>query len=96
MEYAVAHYKFLAKHVDVVGSNKREYFDVTRLPEGDVRVRMYNVNKDGEQGKKMYDRLFKRGQTKSIEIYALGGDDKIKLQGRVQKHTGPGYRWGRC
>ncbi len=84
-EYAVDHYKFLAKHVDVVGSNKREQFEVTRLPDGDVRVSVYDVKKEGELGKKMYDRLFRHNQTKSIQIYALGGDDRILVEGKSRK-----------
>lgn len=81
--YAVSHYKFLAREVDVVGSNKREMFEVTRLPEGDVRVKMFNINKAGEQGRKMYDRLFRKGDTKFISIYARGGDDKILIEGNA-------------
>jgi hypothetical protein len=85
VEYAIAHYKFLAREVDVVGSNKREWFDIKRLPEGDVSVRMYNINKQGEKGKKAYERLFRRSETKFINVYALGGDDKIEVDGDASK-----------
>lgn len=85
VQYAESHYKFLAREVDVVGSNKGEYFEITRLPEGDVHVKMFKVNKDGEQSRKLYDRLFKAAETKSVRIYGQGGDDKILVEGTAPK-----------
>ena len=82
---AVSHYEFLARDVDVVGSNKNEYVEVSRLPEGDVHVKMFKINKDGEHEKKLYDRLFKHSETKSIRIYALGGDDRFDVKGNASK-----------
>jgi hypothetical protein len=84
VEYAVAHYKFLAKDVDVVGSNKNEQVDVSRFPNGDVQVQMFKIDKKGERGKKMYDRLFKNQETRSISVYALGGEDKFQIGGSAR------------
>ena len=84
VEYAISHYEFLAREVDVVGSNKGEWFEITRLPVGDVKVKMYNINKQGEQGKKQYERQFHKDETRYINIYAMGGDDRIHLDGEVQ------------
>ncbi len=78
---AVAHYKFLAKEVDLVGSNKNEQVDIKRLPDGNVSVKMFKITRDGAQGKKLYERLFKNSETKSIRIYSLGGDDKVTVEG---------------
>lgn len=85
VEYAVAHYKFLAKDVDVVGSNKTEEVDVNRQPNGDVVVQMFKIDKDGERDKKLYDRRFKRDETNSIRIYGLGGEDKFNVTGSSRK-----------
>jgi hypothetical protein len=82
---AVSHYEFLAKEVDVVGSNKQEWFEISRLPAGDVNVKMYNVNKQGGQGKKQYERQFRKSETRFINIYAMGGDDKIEVEGESDK-----------
>ena len=46
VEDAVEHYKFLAREVTVLGSNKGEYFEVKRLPTGDVSVKMFKASKD--------------------------------------------------
>ena len=82
---AVSHYEFLAREVDVVGSNKQEWFEIKRLPAGDVSVKMYNINKQGEQGKKQYERQFRKDETKFINIYAMGGGDKIEVEGQANK-----------
>lgn len=85
VEYAVSHYKFLAREVNVVGSNKNEYFEVKRLEEGDVHVKMFKINKEGDHSKKLYDRLFKKPETKAIRIFGQGGDDKIFVEGDASK-----------
>ena len=46
VEDAVEHYKFLAREVTVLGSNKSEYFEVKRLPTGDVQCK----NVQNQQG----------------------------------------------
>ncbi|HET6541632.1 MAG TPA: BamA/TamA family outer membrane protein, partial [Chryseolinea sp.] len=84
-EDAVEHYKFLAREVTVLGSNKSEYFEVVRLPTGDVRVKMFKASKDDDHGKKLYDRVFKKGETKAIDIYGFGGNDNIKIEGDASK-----------
>lgn len=83
--YAVSHYKFLARTVDIVGSDKKEKFDVNRLPGGDVHVRVFNMTKDVVQDQILYDRLFKRSETKEIRIYGLDGDDRIEVTGTARK-----------
>ncbi|MBL0744373.1 BamA/TamA family outer membrane protein [Chryseolinea lacunae] len=77
---AVLHYKFLAKAVEVVGSEKDEKFDVQRQPSGDVLVKVYKY-KDGEEGKKLYERLFKKFETKEIRLYGRGGKDLFAVTG---------------
>ena len=85
VEYAISHYEFLAKEVDVVGSNKGEWFEITRLPAGNVNVKMSNINKQGEKGKKQYEREFQKAETRFINIFAMGGDDRIELNGEAKK-----------
>jgi hypothetical protein len=70
----------------VLGSNKGEYFEVERLPTGDVSVKMFKAGKDDDDhGKKLYERVFKEGETKAIDIYGFGGNDKIKVEGTASK-----------
>ncbi|HEY0742490.1 MAG TPA: hypothetical protein VGD40_13540, partial [Chryseosolibacter sp.] len=43
--YALSHYRFLAKEVDVVGSNKREQFEIEKQPDGDTKVQVFKITK---------------------------------------------------
>lgn len=83
--YASDHYKFLAREVDVVGSDKRESFEVNRLPGGDTHVTVFKITKDSENGKVLYDRVFKKKETREIRLYGLGGDDEFRIKGKTAK-----------
>lgn len=83
--YAKEHYDFLAKEVNVEGSNKKEYFKVERLDDERTRVRMYKSTKKDKKDKKLYDRTFLRSETKEIRLFGLGGKDEFKLSGNVSK-----------
>jgi hypothetical protein len=78
---AIAHYEFLSTEVDVTGSDKREWFEVKRLMTGDVQVIIYKITKEGERGKELFDRVFKRQETKEIRLYGLKGADVFKVTG---------------
>ena len=77
MEY----YRFLARTVTIYGSDKRELFDIVRKEDGSVNVAIYKINKDGEKGKKLYERLFLSSETREIRLYGLGGDDLFHTSG---------------
>ncbi|MEM8908634.1 MAG: hypothetical protein AAGD05_12360, partial [Bacteroidota bacterium] len=75
-------YRLLAREVDVVGSNKREVFEIDRKANGDVEVRMYDYDKDLETaGELIYQRVFKRGETREIRLFGLGEEDEFYLNG---------------
>ncbi len=75
------YYKWLAKYIDLVGSDSRELFEVERLPGGDVRVKVYDTNKKEEKQDLLYERLFKRKETKEIRLYGLGKSDFFRISG---------------
>jgi hypothetical protein len=81
------YYSLLAKQVDVVGSNKHEFFEVRRLPDGKVWVRMYKKNKEGRiyAENPLFDRVFEREETKEICLYGLDGADVFQLSGSSSK-----------
>lgn len=84
-EEALQYYTFLAKEVDVTGSDKSELFDVMRNTDGSVQVTVYKINKNGEQESKIYDRLFQYHETKEIRLWGMGGEDIFKLHGDGSK-----------
>jgi len=81
------YYGLLAAQVDVVGSNKHEWVEVDRLPAGNVRVRMYKRNKDGEvfMETPLLSREFDRRETQEIRIYGLDGEDVFTVKGSARK-----------
>ncbi|MCR5886506.1 hypothetical protein LRS06_01700 [Hymenobacter sp. J193] len=82
------YYLMLAERVDVVGSNKSEVFQVERLPDGNLRVRMFDKAKGTDQpdGEPLFDRTFKRKETDEVSIYGLGDDDIFTVTGQA-KHS---------
>jgi hypothetical protein len=80
-QWALEHYHFLAKEVNVIGSDKREHFDVKHKENGNVLVTVRKIAKDGELGKKLYQREFIKGQTREIRLFGLSGNDVFQGAG---------------
>ncbi len=84
--YAEQFYRFLSKTVDVVGTNKRELFNVNRQENGNTRVTVYALsNKKGQIKNQLYNREFKYNETKEIRLYGLAGRDLFKVTGTGEK-----------
>ncbi len=79
--YADEQYRFLAKAVDVVGSDKDELFEVSRQPDGQTDVVVYKLNKENKSTQLLYTRRFDPVETQEIRLYGLGGDDKFVVHG---------------
>jgi len=68
------YYRFLSRTVNVVGSNKPEYFRITGTDSG-LHVSVYARNDKGDTAFKYYDRSFVSGTTNELLLYGLNGDD---------------------
>ncbi len=80
------YYKFLARQVDITGSDKRELFEATWLPGGNLDVQMFKRDKDGNKGRLLYQRKFINGETKELRFYGQGGDDVFHFSGPANKN----------
>jgi hypothetical protein len=85
MQEALQYYRFLAKEVDITGSDKRELFDINRMDNGIVQVKIYAISKDGDTGAIIYNRAFSRHDTREIRLYGMGGEDRFVLHGNASK-----------
>lgn len=85
VDNARSHYEFLAREVDVTGSDKDERFEVRRLPAGDVNVTVYKLDQERVADKKVYERLFKKEETREIRLYGLGGEDQFDVKGATDR-----------
>ncbi|SNC66052.1 Surface antigen [Hymenobacter gelipurpurascens] len=84
--YAEKYYRFLAKEVDIAGSNQAEQFEIQRLNDAQTRVRMYALDPDGQPtGEPLYERTFLTDETREIRLYGHGGPDKMAVTGEA--HT---------
>lgn len=87
-KYAEQYYLLLAKEVDVVGSNKAEYFQVNRIENGSVEVIVYDLNKKNQQpdlSKIYYHRTFDPKETKEIRLFGLLENDVFDIKGESEK-----------
>ncbi|MEM6263793.1 MAG: BamA/TamA family outer membrane protein [Bacteroidota bacterium] len=80
------YYALLAKKVDVRGTNEDEVFEVERLAEGNLLVRIYvKVSEKGEKGRLIYERTFVLEETKEVCLWGLGGEDVFSVTGQADK-----------
>ena len=64
----------------IKGTNKDDWFDIERMPNGETKVTGYRI-KGGEKADVFIDRTYKKSQTKEIWIYALDDDDVFHVYG---------------
>ncbi|HEY9044608.1 MAG TPA: BamA/TamA family outer membrane protein [Ohtaekwangia sp.] len=84
--YAERYYEMLAKEVDIVGSNKAEYFQVTRNADGTVDVVMCDLDHGKPDFEKVYfRRKFIPAETKEIRLYGLTNDDVFVVTGKADE-----------
>ena len=83
-EEMLQYYKFLAKEVDIAGTDKKEFFEITRNEDASVKVVIYKINKDGEANRKLYERLFLPNETKEIRLYGMGAEDRFEIKGNAR------------
>ncbi|MEO0470097.1 MAG: BamA/TamA family outer membrane protein [Bacteroidota bacterium] len=84
-DMAMRYYPQLAHTVEILGSNKRDRFDVIRQEKDEVRIILRRINKVGEAKDTLYDRHFYLSETKEIRLYGFQHDDQFVLSGTAEK-----------
>lgn len=74
-------YRFLAKDVNVTGSEKHELFSIERQEGGLVAINVNKLSKKGEIEQTIYSRTFDPKDTREIRLYGFGGDDRFEVKG---------------
>lgn len=82
-EYAAEYRNVLLKTVVVVGTDKKEKFIITRLPQGETTVEVFSLKKDGEE--KLSGHTYNKKETNEIWVYGLGDDDVFEVKGNPGK-----------
>ena len=83
-EWADQYYRFLAREVDVVGSDGPEEFEVLRQDDMRTQVTVYALSRTGQRAAVRYQRTFQTAETQEIRLYGQGGADVFGLRGEVQ------------
>jgi len=86
VEYATTYYKFLAREVDIIGSDEKELFEINRITDNETDVNLYKIRKDGTvKSKPFYARKFYTSETKEIRLYGMDDDDIFRITGKTNK-----------
>ncbi|WP_025762312.1 metallophosphoesterase [Dyadobacter tibetensis] len=80
-EIARDHYSFVSRSVNVIGTEKKERFEIDHINDHQLRVRVYDLSKKGKLKDLRYDRTFDAAITRSVQLYGIGDDDSFVHQG---------------
>lgn len=78
---AETYYDYFAKLQVVTGTDKDDYFEITRMPGGKTQIKAYRI-KDGEKADLLIDRIYTADETKEIWVYGLDDDDVFEVRGK--------------
>lgn len=79
------YYNLVNKFAIVKGSNKDDWFDIERLPNGATKITVYRIQ-GGEKGAVFHERIYTSNETKEIWLYALDDKDIFNIYGNDKKH----------
>ncbi|MGX9986986.1 metallophosphoesterase [Soonwooa purpurea] len=79
-KYASDYYKVLRKNVILTGTNKKDKFVITRLPNQETEVKIYRNKQDGEE--LTFQKNYLKKETSEIWIYSLGDEDELIVNGK--------------
>lgn len=74
----IKYYHFLAKEVNVTGSNENEYFSISNVGNG-LHVKVFKRKHNMDSASLLFDRIFDPKETKYVNLYGLNGEDKFVI-----------------
>lgn len=80
-DIANRYYDYLNELVVLTGTDKDDYFEITRLGEGLTQVKISRL-KDGGKSEPFVDKIFDRKITKELWIYGLNDHDQFEVNGK--------------
>lgn len=75
------YYNLVNKFAVIKGTDKDDWYDIERLPNGQTKVSAYRI-KNGKKADKFHERIYSCDDTKEIWIYALDDDDVFHVFGK--------------
>lgn len=80
VKIAGEYYDHLAKLQTLTGTDKTDLFEITRLPEGETNIKIFQTE-EGIKGELLVDRTYNKNETKEIWVYGLSDDDVFEVKG---------------
>ena len=81
LQTAEEYYRLINKFAIITGTDKDDSFEVSQLPNGNVRVVGTRIKK-GKRGEEFFNKEFDQQITKEIWIYGLDDDDQFTVTGK--------------
>lgn len=75
------YFKYINKYLTIKGTNKDDWFDIERLPNGKTKISVYRIKK-GKKKDLFHQRVYDKKDTKEIWIYGLDDDDTFHVFGK--------------
>ncbi|MDO6596702.1 metallophosphoesterase [Oceanihabitans sp. 2_MG-2023] len=79
------YFNLVNKYAVLKGTNKDDWFDIERLPNGKTKVTAYRI-KGGEKADVFHECIYDNKQTKEVWIYGLDDDDTFHVYGNDTKN----------
>lgn len=74
-------YLSLAKEISITGTNESNYFEILALSDTLLQISVYDLENDGQKGRRFYHRTFFASETKKIHLYGMDGNDQFEIKG---------------
>jgi len=74
------YFKIVNKYATIRGTDKDDYFEIERLPNGITSVKVFRIIK-GEKEELFRERIYKPNETKEIWVFGLDDDDYFEVKG---------------
>lgn len=75
------YFRFLADHVDIPATDKKERFDIVEQDSGKVNITIHKIKKDGTLDQVIYQRTFNPKETHEVRLYGMDGKDIFHVSG---------------
>lgn len=83
--YAQRYYRLLATNVDILASGLDELIKITGKDSGNITVNIYPLAADSAAPTPFFNRTFRPSETKEINLYGIGGQDRFDAEGNLAK-----------
>jgi len=81
MKQALEYYRFIAKEVDIPGTDKHDGFVINNNNDGSLSVSVNKIKKDGSIDHSTYQRKFDPAVTREVRLYGFDNSDRFTVTG---------------